>query len=297
MTGRHLLIFGLGYSGRAVARAAVAAGLAVTATSRSPAQLAPEPGVRLIAFAAAGPAIAEATHVLSTVPPSGDGGEGDAADPVLAAYGGALGAAPGLRWAGYFSTTGVYGDQAGGWVNEATPPSPGQERTRRRLAAEHVWESLGLRIAVDLFRVAGIYGPGRSAFDDLRAGLGRRIVRPGHTFSRIHRDDIALAVLAAVAQDCPPGVRVFNLADDTPAEPAEVVEEAARLLGLPAPPAMPFAEARAGMSPMALSFWAENRRVAAAGTQAALGISWRYPSYREGLRAILEAERGHLARQ
>jgi nucleoside-diphosphate-sugar epimerase len=296
MTIPHLLIFGLGYSGRAVARAAVARGIAVTATSRTPGQTAPEPGVTLLAFDRAGPVIAQATHLLATAPPPGDGGAGEGVDPVLAAYGTEIAAAsPGLRWAGYLSTTGVYGDQGGGWVDEATPVAPGQPRSHRRRAAGHAWAALGDRLAVDLFRVAGIYGPGRSVLDELRAGRGRRIIKPGHPFCRIHRDDLAAAVLAAIRQASPPGVRVFNLADDEPAEAAAVVEEAARLLGIAPPPPVPFAEAQAGMSAMAQSFWQESRRVAAAGTQAALGIAWRYPTYREGLRAILQAELEHGA--
>jgi nucleoside-diphosphate-sugar epimerase len=140
--------------------------------------------------------------------------------------------------------------------------------------------------------VGGIYGPGRSGFDDLRDGTARRTLKPGHAFSRIHRDDIALAVMAAMSQGRAPGVRVLHLVDDEPAESAVVVEEAARLLGLAPPPALPFEEAVRAMSPMARSFWAENRRVANAATKAALGIAWRYPSYREGLAAILAEERG-----
>jgi nucleoside-diphosphate-sugar epimerase len=197
-----------------------------------------------------------------------------------------------LRWVGYISTTGVYGDRAGGEVDEATPPAPGQARSVRRLAAEDSWRAVAAgRAALDIFRAGGIYGPGRSPFDDLRAGTARRVVKPGHAFSRIHRDDIALAVRAAIGQALPPGVRVLHLVDDEPVESAVVTEHAAALLGIPAPPAIPFEQARATMSPMALSFWAENRRVANAATKAALGIAWRYPTYREGLAAILEQER------
>jgi nucleoside-diphosphate-sugar epimerase len=288
----HLLIFGLGYTGRAVAEAALAAGFAVAATHRAALSADWPAGVRAVVFAQAGPVLAGATHMLSTVPPPGDGGEGEDADPVLAAYASAIRGAPRLRWAGYLSSIGVYGDRGGGWVDEATPPAPGQERSRRRLAAERAWAALGDRLAVDLFRVAGIYGPGRSALEEVRSGRARRVVRPGHAFSRIHRDDIALAVLAAMGQSRGSGARVLNLADDEPAEPASVIEEAARLLGLPPPPAMPFAEAEPAMSPMARSFWQESRRVRAAGTQAALGIAWRHRTYREGLRAILAAEQG-----
>jgi nucleoside-diphosphate-sugar epimerase len=145
-------------------------------------------------------------------------------------------------------------------------------------------------VAVDLFRLAGIYGPGRSALDEVRSGRARRVVKPGHAFGRIHRDDIAGAVLAAMMQAPPPGVRVLNLADDEPAGSAAVIAEAASLLGLPPPPEVDFATAWEAMSPMARGFWSENRRVASAATQAALGYRWRCPSYREGLRAILVEE-------
>ncbi|MBV9782318.1 MAG: SDR family NAD(P)-dependent oxidoreductase, partial [Acidisphaera sp.] len=202
----------------------------------------------------------------------------------------AIAGAPHLRWIGYLSSTGVYGDRGGAWVDEATPPAPDSPRALRRLAAERQWAELADRRAVDLFRLAGIYGPGRSAFDALRAGTARRIVRPGHAFGRIHRDDIAAAVLAAIRAPAP-CVRVLNLADDEPAESAVVIEEAARLLGVAPPPPIAYADAEPAMSPMARSFWAANRKVSGAATQAALGLRWRYPSYREGLRAILAAER------
>ena len=282
MTGR-LLIFGLGYSGAAIARAAGAAGWDVTATSRDPSRATPPPGTRLVAFDAAGDALAAATHLVATAPP-GDGG-----DPVLARYGDAIRAAP-TRWAGYLSTTGVYGDRGGGWVDEATPPAPGNDRSRRRLAAEEVWRAACAGRALDLFRLAGIYGPGRSALDDVRAGTARRITRPGHLFGRIHRDDIAAAVLAAMSQAPPPGVRVLNLSDDEPAASADVIAEAARLLGVAPPPLVPYAEAERTMSAMARSFWAEDRRVRSEATQRALGLRWRHPTYREGLAATLAEE-------
>ena len=294
MQERRLLIVGLGYSGSCVARAALRAGFDVSGTSRR-AEAVPPPGVRLLAFAQAAPAIAAATHLLATAPPHHDGDAAEGVDPAWAAHGAAIAAAPLLRWAGYLSTTGVYGDRQGGWVDETTPPRPEQERSRRRLAAEQAWAALGARMPVDLFRIAGIYGPGRSALDDLRAGRARRVIRPGHMFCRIHRDDIAAAVLAAMGQARGPGVRVLNLADDEPAGSAAVMEEAARLLGLPPPPAVPYAEVAPSLSPMARSFWQESRLVASARTQAELGLVWRYPSYREGLRAILAAEREHGA--
>lgn len=284
MDTRRLLIFGLGYTGAALAALAAGRGWQVTATSRDPGRLRPPAGVALIPFDNASPAVLAATHLVQTAAPAEDG------DPTLARYGAEVAAAPHLRWVGYLSTTGVYGDHGGGWVDEDTPPAPTGDRGRRRIAAEDAWAAACARCAVDIFRVAGIYGPGRSAFDDLRAGAARRVLKPGHLFGRIHRDDIAAAVLAAMAQDRPPGRRVLNLADDEPAASADVTAEAARLLGLEPPPLIPYADALPGMGAMARSFWADNRRVHSAKTQAALGLRWAYPTYHEGLRAILQQE-------
>ncbi len=281
----QLLIFGLGYTGSAVAALAQRDGWRVVATSRQTERVTPPPGVELIGFDDAARLLDGTTHVLQTAPPGEDG------DPALARFGPELAAAAHLRWAGLLSTTGVYGDRGGAWVDEDSDPAPTGPRGQRRLDAERQWAAAFSRCAVDLFRLAGIYGPGRSAFDDLRAGRARRVDRPGHEFARIHRDDIAAAVLAAMRQDRPPGVRVLNLADDEPSASAEVVAEAARLLGVPAPRLIPFDEAFAAMSPMGRSFWAENRKVASRKTQERLGLRWSYPNYREGLRGILEQER------
>ena len=283
-----LLVMGLGYCGSAAARLAAAAGQEVRGSMRDPTRAPAPPGVTTISFDTAGAAIAQARRLLVTAPPNEDG------DPVLAAHRSAIDAALGagmLRWVGYLSTTGVYGDRGGAEVDESTPPAPAQARSHRRLAAEEAWRRLVAgRAALDIFRVGGIYGPGRSPFDDLRAGSARRVVKPGHAFSRIHRDDIAAATLAAMAQDPPPGLRILHLVDDETAASATVTGHAARLLGMDPPPEIPFEEARARMSPMALSFWSENRRVANAATKDALGIAWRYPTYREGLAAILAQE-------
>ena len=279
-----LLIFGLGYSGRAVAEAAP--DFTVRATSRA----ATSPG--LIPFDEAGAAIATATHLLVTAPPDTNG------DPVLNRHAAAIAAAPLLRWIGYLSSTVVYGDRGGGWVDEDTPPAPSQPRGQRRLDAERAWSCLADRRAVDIFRLAGIYGPGRSAFDDLRAGTARRMLKPGHQFGRIHRDDIGRAVACAMRQytssrSGPSGVRVLNLADDMPSESAAVVTEAARLMGIAPPPETAFADALPAMSPMARSFWAENRKVSGQKTQQALGLRWSYPDFRAGLAAIWRQEGGH----
>ena len=280
MADIHIIVFGHGYTGAALAQQALLAGLPVTIVSRRPDAILPQ-GATRATFDDAGPALARATHLVATAAPE------DAGDPVLARYESALGAAP-LRWIGYLSSTGVYGDRDGGWVDEATPPAPTSERGRRRVAAEQAWARVGTGRAVDLFRLAGIYGPGRAPFDDLRSGQARRVSKPGHLFGRIHRDDIAGALLAAILQDPAPGLRVLNLADDEPAATADVVAEAARLLGLPPPPLIPFAQAALTMSPMARSFWADNRKVASTQTQQWLGRRWTYPTYREGLRAILQ---------
>src|ERR1051326_13675 len=199
---KRLLIFGFGYSARGVA--AAARDFSVTVTSRSAIGHAEDLAVMPIAFNAAESAIALATHILVTAPPDADG------DPVLKRYRSAIAAAPALRWISYLSSTVVYGDRDGDWVDEDTPPAPSQPRGQRRLEVEQAWSRLGERCTVDIFRLAGIYGPGRSAFDDLRAGTARRIIRPGHEFGRVHRDDIGRAVAAAMRQEGDPGVGFFN---------------------------------------------------------------------------------------
>ena len=272
----RLVVFGLGYCGAAVAASAAAAGLSVQGITRA------------TEAATTRAALAQATHILSTVPPLETHNEGGP-DPVLSRYSTDPISAPALRWAGYLSTTGVYGDRGGDWVDEATVPTPHTARAVRRVETEAEWSHLGDRCAVDLFRLGGIYGPGRSAFDELRAGRARRVIKPGHAFGRIHRDDVVQAVLAAIHQPRSAGGRVLHLVDDEPAESATVTEEAARLLGIPPPPAIPYDIALTTMSPMARRFWAENRKVSSRATRTALGITWLYPNYREGLRAILAA--------
>jgi nucleoside-diphosphate-sugar epimerase len=273
----QLLIFGLGYSGSAIAEVARSAGFSVSGTTRAGS----DGSVR---FDAAEMAIRSATHLLTTAGPDGGG------DPVLSRYASEIAAAPALRWIGYLSSTVVYGDRGGLWVDEDTPAAPSQGRGQVRVSAENAWTRFADRRAVDLFRLAGIYGPGRSALDDLRTGRARRMSKPGHQFGRIHRDDIARAVVIAMRRDRPAGRRVLNLADDEPSESAAVVTEAAALLDLQPPPFVAFEDALPTMSPMARSFWAENRKVSSAKTKAMLGIAWLYPTYREGLRAILTQE-------
>jgi len=225
---------------------------------------------------------ARVTHVLCSISPDAAG------DPVLVHHAHALAAAaPRLRWVGYLSTTGVYGDHDGGWVDEATPLAPTTERGRRRVLAERQWQALAERAGLPLhiFRLAGIYGPGRGPFEKVRDGTARRIVKPGQYFSRIHVDDIA-AVLTASISHPDPGA-IYNVADDDPSPPEDVLAEAARLLGLPVPPEVPFDEA--DMTPLARSFYAESKRIRNDRIKNDLGVVLTYPDYRSGLARLLEA--------
>ena len=282
MTGR-LFIFGLGYSGLEIARLAKAGGWTVAGTctgSEKAAQLSAE-GIETHLFdgtaALPGEAVGGASHILCTIAP------GTTGDPALRTCAGLLRQA---RWLGYLSTTGVYGDRGGDWVDEDTQPLPGQPRSVQRLAAERAWQAMGLEAgaAVDIFRLPGIYGPGRSAIDQVKAGTARRIDRPGQVFSRIHVEDIAGTVLMAISQSH--AGAIYNVADDLPASTAEVVAFACELLGKPVPPIIPWEQAAPAMSAMARSFYAENRRVRNDRIKKELGVVLRYPTYREGLRAI-----------
>lgn len=228
-------------------------------------------------------AIAAASHILISVAPDDDG------DPVLRALDEAIGAAaPHLAWVGYLSTTGVYGDHAGGWVDETTPLTPSTRRGRIRVLAEGQWQRLAERAGLPLhiFRLAGIYGPGRGPFEKVKNGTARRIIRENQFFSRIHVDDIAAVLAASIAR--PAAGAIYNVADDDPAPPEDVLAEAARLLGLPPPPEVPFDEAE--MTPLARSFYAESKRVRNDRIKHDLGVKLAYPNYRAGLRALLAAE-------
>jgi nucleoside-diphosphate-sugar epimerase len=267
-----LLCFGLGYTARALVRALDPAAWTVTASERE-------------TFADATRLVARATHVLVSIPPDAEG------DPTLRLHGEALASAKQIEWLGYLSTTGVYGDTEGALVDEGAALVPNSERSRQRVKAEFAWQDLASAHALPLhiFRLAGIYGPGRSALDQVRAGKARRVVKEGHAFSRIHVDDIARVLLASIAQPNPGAI--YNVCDDEAAEQADVVAEACRLLGVAPPPPVPFEEAIKDMSPMAQSFWQDNRRIDNARIKSELGVEFAYPSYREGLRAILEADR------
>ena len=209
---------------------------------------------------------------------------GEQGDPVLRHHRDDLRAAPQLQWIGYLSTVGVYGGHGGAWVDEATPANPGSPRSQYRLAAEQAWLALpnGAKPLIGVFRLSGIYGPGRSAIDNLRDGTARRIVKPGQVFNRIHVDDIALVLEAAMARQ--PASQIYNVTDDEPAPPQDVVGYAAALLGLPVPPDLPFATA--ALSPMARSFYSDNKRVRNDRMKRELGVSLAHPTYREGMAAI-----------
>jgi nucleoside-diphosphate-sugar epimerase len=285
----RLFCFGLGYTALSLARALAADGWSIAGTAREEADcaaLAAE-GYDMHVFRRDRPlgaaALAGATHVLLSIPPDDDG------DPALLRHGAALAAMPEVCWAGYLSTTAVYGDRGGAWVDEATPPAPANERGRRRLAAETGWRDLARErgLNLHLFRLSGIYGPGRSALDAVRAGRALRIARPGHVFSRIHVADLAAVLRAAMAR-ADPGA-LYAVADDEPAAQADVIAEACRLLGRAVPPAVPLDEAP--LSPLARSFYDDNKRVSNRRLKEELGVRLLYPSYREGLRACLAAER------
>jgi nucleoside-diphosphate-sugar epimerase len=276
-----LLSLGHGYSAQALARRLIPQGWRVIGTTRSPenatqiratgAEALLWPGTDL------GPVMAGVTHVLTSIAPT------DAGDPVLLNAAEILAKAPDLHWVGYLSTTGVYGNQGGGWVDETTPPAPGTARGKARLDAEKAWENTGLPVHV--FRLAGIYGPGRGPFEKVLNGTARRIIKPGQVFSRIHVDDIAQVLEASINRPDPG--RVYNLCDDDPAPPQDVLAHAAALLGMPPPPEVAFDDA--DLSRMARSFYAESKRVRNDRIKQELGVELIHPDYRSGLAAILAA--------
>ena len=228
-----------------------------------------------------GSSLRQASHVIFSIAP------GEAGDPALIHHRADLDAAPDLQWLCYYSTVGVYGDFGGNWIDETAPLVPRNARSDRRVLAEQAWrdyaQARGVPLAI--LRLAGIYGPGRSTFDKLRDGTARRVVKPGQVFNRIHVEDIGrvTALAAAARLD-----GTFNLADDEPAPPQDLVTHAAAMAGVTPPPEIPFATA--DMTPMQRSFYADNKRVSNAAIKRALDIELLYPTYREGLAAIYESE-------
>ena len=279
---KTLLSFGHGYSARALAALLIPQGWRVIGTTRTAekAEAIAATGVEPLIWPGEDvmPSLAEATHVLISAGPTAEG------DPVLNELREAIASkASDLEWLGYLSTTGVYGDHAGDWVDEETPLSPTTKRGQMRKDAEEAWRAIP-GLPLHIFRLAGIYGPGRGPFEKVRQGTARRIIKQGQVFSRTHVEDIA-QVLAASIERPAPGT-AYNVCDDDPAPPQEVIAHAATLLGLPVPPAIPIEQAE--MTPMARSFYAESKRVRNERIKQALGVRLRYPTYREGLAALLK---------
>jgi nucleoside-diphosphate-sugar epimerase len=278
----RLLFLGFGYVARHLARRIRTRPLAATARSGETRAALAAAGIEAFDWSADGAdpaAFLDVGAILVSTPPD------EAGCPALRAAGPALARmAPRLRWVGYLSATSVYGDAGGDFVFEHTPARPDTERGRRRLAAENAWRAHAgaHRYPLGVFRIAGIYGPGRSALDEARAGTARRVLKPGHVTNRIHVADIASALAASLAN--PAAGDLFNLADDLPAPSHEVVAFACGLLGIAAPPLVPLEAA--GLSGMALSFYADNKRVSNRRMKEALGVRLRYPTYKEGLQAI-----------
>ena len=274
-----LFSLGHGYTSDALSRHLIAQGWTVIGTTRHPSRVEQlkKAGIEPLLWPCdLAPALARATHILAAAAPDAAGDPFLQAAPQIAQAGAA--------WVGYLSTTGVYGDHQGGWVDEATPLTPSSARGEYRVRAEGQWRATGL--PVHIFRLAGIYGPGRGPFEKVRDGSARRIIKEGQVFSRTHVQDIAQVLMASINRPNPGAA--YNVCDDDPAPPEDVLSHAAHLLGLPEPPAVRFEEA--DLSPMARSFYSESKRVRNDRIKAELGVQLRYPSYREGLEALLAGE-------
>lgn len=276
---KTLLSLGHGYSADALARRLIPQGWTVIGTTRHPdkARRLHASGIEPLLWPGdLGPALARATHILASAAPDAAGDPFLIASPELAQAS--------VAWVGYLSTTGVYGDHQGGWVDEATPLTPVSARGAQRVLAESQWQATGLPVHV--FRLAGIYGPGRGPFEKVRDGTARRILKPGQFFSRTHVEDIAQVLEASIARPNPGAA--YNVCDDEPAPPEDVLSHAAALLGLPEPPGIPYDEAE--MTPMARSFYAESKRVRNDRIKDELGVRLLYPTYREGLAALMATD-------
>ena len=287
-----LLVFGFGYSALHISQRLHVAGAEITATvrSQSKADRLAQTGITARLFSpdycddAIAADIAASDAILISVPPDSTD------DPVLATFGDAISAAPKLRWIGYLSTVGVYGDHAGGWVDETTPPMPGQARSRIRAAVEQAWLALDSSGGVKphIFRLSGIYGPERNQLAQLAAGAAKRTIKPGQVFNRIHVADIAAVIEASLAR--PRSGAIYNVSDDEPAPPQDVVAFAAHLCGVEPPPEIAFDAAE--LSPMGRSFFSESKRVRNDLIRQELGVNLRFPTYREGLTALRAAGEG-----
>jgi nucleoside-diphosphate-sugar epimerase len=277
---KTLLVLGYGYTAAALAKRLLPQGWQIIGTTREADKLAAmrAEGVEALFWPCdLTQACARATHILASAAPDENG------DPFLQTARSQIEASA-AEWLGYLSTTAVYGDHAGAWVDEDTPVTPQSLRAVLRVLAEKQW--LALSPPAHIFRLAGIYGPGRGPFQKVREGTARRIIKPGQVFSRIHVEDIALALEASLNQPNPG--RIYNVCDDDPAPPEDVIGHAAALLGLPVPPEVPYEAAE--LSPMARSFYGESKKVSNARLRHELRVDLRYPTYREGLAELLRRE-------
>ena len=280
----RLFVFGLGYSAQALVHASPWTHVAGTVRDQEKAKRLKAEGVAAYALSENERAWVDdlrcADAVLISVPANVEG------DPTLNRFADRI-ASSHASWIGYLSTTGVYGDHGGAWVDETTPATPQSRSSEQRHAAERAWLDLGRRTgqAVQVFRLTGIYGPGRNPFVNLAQGTARRIVKPGQVFNRIHVDDIAGTLAASLKR--PRAGAIYNVTDDEPAPPQDVVAYAAQLASIEPPPEIAFGEAE--MSPVARSFYAENKRVSNRLIKDELGVHLRYPTYREGLQALYAA--------
>ena len=282
----NVFCFGLGYSATAFAHLCKTQGWALAGTTRSEdkALKLTAHGIEAMVFTGkeassdVQAAVAKATHVVVSIAPD------DSGDPVLNHYSTDLARNKQLKWIGYLSTVGVYGNHNGVWVDENTTVAPVSERSVRRVEAEKMWFDFAKDYAIPLqiFRLAGIYGPGRSAIEKINSGKARRLIKPGQVFNRIHVTDIAATLLAGLQK--PEQTGLFNVTDDMPAPPQDVIAFAARLLNRPVPPDIPFETAR--LSQMARSFYGENKRVRNEKIKRLLGVKLSYPTYKEGLASI-----------
>jgi len=286
--GKKLFCFGFGYTAAFLASALLGDGWDISGTTREEAKYArlKAGGIHPYFFERTHPIVdplgllKDTTHLLLSIPP------GDRGDPVAYVHGDEIARLKNLEWVGYLSTTGVYGDCDGHWVDEHSPVAPTSQRGSRRAIAEQQWLDLWRAegVPVHIFRLSGIYGPGRNALETVRAGTARRIDKPGHAFNRIHVDDIVQVIKASIAQPCPGAV--YNLADDEPVPSHEVIAYACELLGKEIPPLIPFDQA--DMAPIARSFYLDNKRVRNDKIKTDLGVNLKYPSYKTGIRACLD---------